>query len=77
MTSYSENVNFFGIEDESVIYDERKKRFVYTKDIPGALHREYFGSNFKSERPDLTGQEQIDFKWKLRFGQQMLRYMNY
>ena len=48
MTSYSENVNFFGLEDESVIYDERKKRFVYTKDIPGNLHREYFGSNFKS-----------------------------
>ena len=51
MTNYSENVNFFGMEDESVIYDERKKRFVYTKDMPGSLHRQY-AQGFKSVRID-------------------------
>ena len=52
MTNYSENINFFGFEDESVVYDERKKRFVYTKEMPGSLHREYFGNGFKSVRID-------------------------
>jgi hypothetical protein len=39
MTAYGERINFFGVSDDKVIYDERKKRFVHTKDLPGHMAR--------------------------------------
>ena len=65
----SERINFFGIADDKLIYDERKKRFVHTADLPAGLARQYSTQQFKSQRPDLFGQEQAEFQWKLRFGQ--------
>ena len=29
------------------------------------------------QRPDLFGQEQAEFRFKLKYGQQLLRHMNY
>ena len=37
----SERINFFGLAEEKMIYDERKKRFVSTKDIPSHIDRSY------------------------------------
>ena len=35
----NERSNFFGIADDKLIYDERKKRFVQTANIPASLAR--------------------------------------
>lgn len=48
MTTYGERIDFFGTFDDKVIYDERKKRFVHTKDLPGHLARQYYSSGFKT-----------------------------
>ena len=37
----SERINFFGLAEEKMIYDERKKRFVSTKDMPAHIDRSY------------------------------------
>ena len=35
-----ERISFFGgITEDKLIYDERKKRFVHTSNMPGHLHR--------------------------------------
>ena len=57
MTTFGDRYDFFGIHDDKVIYDERKKRFAHTKDLPGHLARQYIGSGFKqvsSRRPTLV-----------------------
>lgn len=48
MTSFSQKIDFFGIQDDKVIYDERKKRFAHTKDLPGHLARQYTSAGFKN-----------------------------
>ena len=48
MASAQENSNFFGFQDDKLIYDERKKRFVHTSDMPAMLSRQYQSSQFKS-----------------------------
>ena len=48
MTAYGERIDFFGTADDRVIYDERKKRFVHTKDLPGHMARQYYSSGFKT-----------------------------
>ena len=48
MTTYGERIDFFGAFDDRVIYDERKKRFVHTADMPGHMARQYYSSGFKS-----------------------------
>lgn len=48
MTQVGEKVDFFSIWDDKVIYDERKKRFVHTKDMPGILGRQYTAGAFKN-----------------------------
>ena len=68
MSTSGERINFFGIADDKLIYDERKKRFVHTTDLPEMMSREYLYGGFKSQRPDLIGSEKLDFQWKLRFG---------
>ena len=47
MSKIGEKFDFFGISDDKLIYDERKKRFVYTKDLPANLAREYRTNSFK------------------------------
>jgi hypothetical protein len=73
----TERVKFFGLSDEKLYYDERKKRFVYLEDAPAIAEKAYKNSHFKEQRPDLYGQEQHEFKMKLKYGQQLLRQMNY
>ena len=68
---------FGGLNEDRLIYDERKKRFMHTAQLPGHLQRQYQANHFKSQRPDLVGQEAQEFQWKLRFGQQLIRHMNY
>ena len=45
--SGNDRVNFFGIDDDKLIYDERKKRFVHTADLPRSLSRQYQKNSFK------------------------------
>ena len=40
-------MNFFGLSEDKLYYDERKKRFVNTKDAPGYVERAYKNSHFK------------------------------
>ena len=57
MASFESRYDFFGIADDKVVYDERKKRFAHTKDLPGHLARQYNSSGFKSvsiSRPSQT-----------------------
>lgn len=72
-----QRIRFFGISDDKLYYDERKKRFVYLDDAPAIMHKGYKNVHFKDQRPDLYGQEQHEFKIKLKYGQQLLRQMNY
>ncbi len=51
----TERVKFFGISDEKLYYDERKKRFVYLEDAPAIAEKAYKNSHFKEQRPDLYG----------------------
>ena len=46
--SQNDRINFFGIQDDKLIYDERKKRFVHTTDMPRHLSRQYKNNTFKS-----------------------------
>ena len=48
MPSFGGRVDFFGVADDRLIYDERKKRFVHTKDLPGFMTREYMNGSFKT-----------------------------
>ncbi len=72
-----QRIRFFGISDDKLFYDERKKRFVYLGEAPAIVERAYKNSHFKEQRPDLHGQEQHEFRMKLKYGQQLLRHMNY
>jgi len=40
-------MNFFGLSEDKLYYDERKKRFINTKDAPGYVERAYKNSHFK------------------------------
>ncbi len=73
----TQRIKFFGLQDDKLYYDERKKRFVYLEDAPALMEKAYKNSHFKDQRPDLVGQEQIEFRMKLKYGQQLLRQMNY
>ena len=42
-----ERRNFFGFEDDKLVYDERKKRFVQTADMPAYLQRQFQNNQFK------------------------------
>ncbi len=47
-------MNFFGLSEDKLYYDERKKRFVSTKDAPGYVERAYKNSHFKDVSQTLT-----------------------
>ena len=40
-------MNFFGLSEDKLYYDESKKRFVNTKNAPAHIEREYKNSHFK------------------------------
>ena len=62
--------------EDKLYYDEKKKRFVNTANAPGISHRQYYGGHFKTQRPDLFGQEDVEWRMKLKYGQQLIRQMN-
>ncbi|CDW81323.1 UNKNOWN [Stylonychia lemnae] len=70
-------INFFNLSDDKLVYDERKKRFVFLQDAPAVVTRNYQNSQFKEQRPDLSGEELFEFRLKLKIGSQFLRQMNY
>ena len=39
MSATTEGISFFGLSEESIVYDERKKRFFSTKSAPLFLER--------------------------------------
>ena len=43
----TERVKFFGLSDEKLYYDERKKRFVYLEDTPAIAEKAYKNTHFK------------------------------
>ena len=43
-------INFFGMGDDKLFYDESKKRFVSTKNAPAHVERAYRNSHFKDVR---------------------------
>ena len=51
----TERIRFFGLQDDKLFYDERKKRFVYLGDAPAITEKTYKNSHFKEQRPDLAG----------------------
>ena len=40
-------INFFGLADDKLYYDESKKRFVSTRDAPAFVERSFKNSHFK------------------------------
>jgi hypothetical protein len=64
----TERIRFFGLQDDKLFYDERKKRFVYLDNAPAIVEKSYKNAHFKEQRPDLYGQEAHEFKMKLKYG---------
>ena len=73
----TQRIKFFGLTDDKLFYDERKKRFIFMENAPAVAEKTFKNSHFKVQRPDLYGQEQHEFQLKLKYGQQLLRQMNY
>ena len=72
-TSY----NYFNFSNNKILYDERKKRFIYLKGAK-KQHKMLFNKNFfKNQRPDLVGMDQEQWQDDFRKGQQYLRGMMY
>ena len=40
-------INLFGLSEDKLYYDERKKRFVNTKNMPAQMERELKNAAFK------------------------------
>ena len=51
----SDRQNFFGLADDKLYYDEKRKRFVNTANAPGYVHRQYYQGHFKD----------VSFKFKV------------
>ena len=43
----SDRTNFFGLADDKLYYDEKRKRFVNTAGAPDHIHRQYYQGHFK------------------------------
>ena len=65
----SDRINFFGLAEDKLYYDEKRKRFVNTANAPGFAHRQYAANHFKTQRPDLIGNDETEWKMKLKYGQ--------
>lgn len=51
----TDRIKFFGLNDDKLYYDERKKRFVFLEDAPAFAEKAFKNSHFKTQRPDLYG----------------------
>jgi hypothetical protein len=43
----TQRTSFFNLADDKLVYDERKKRFVFLEDAPSFVDRAYRASMFK------------------------------
>lgn len=43
----SGRIRYFGLSDDKLLYDERKKRFVYLEDAPAIVEKNFKNSHFK------------------------------
>ena len=43
----SERSDFFGLAEDKLYYDEKRKRFVNTAQAPNFVHRQYYQGHFK------------------------------
>jgi hypothetical protein len=43
--------NFFGINDDKLYFDERKKRFVFLQDAPAVAQKAFNQTHFKEVPP--------------------------
>ena len=42
-----ERIRFFGLADDKLYYDERKRRFVHLEDAPAIAEKAYKNTHFK------------------------------
>ena len=69
--------NYFNFSNNKVLYDERKKRFIYIRNANKQHKRLFNKSHFKEQRPDFSGMQQENFMEDLNNGQAYLRAMMY
>lgn len=43
----AERIKFFGLSDNNLFYDERKKRFAFLEDAPAYVEKAYKNAHFK------------------------------
>ena len=43
----SDRVQFFGLSQDKLYYDEKRKRFVNSNNAPSFAHRNYYQGHFK------------------------------
>ena len=68
---------YLNLTENKILYDERKKRFIYLKDASREQAGLFNRSHFKWQRPDLYGGDQIQFQQDLKNGQSYLRSLMY
>ncbi len=72
-----ESQNYFNFSNNKILFDEKKKRFIYLKGAK-KQHRKLFNkSYFKSQRPDIIDQASEEWNEDFRDGQAYMRAMLY
>ncbi|CAI2381808.1 unnamed protein product [Moneuplotes crassus] len=71
------NANFFNFSNKKILYDERKKRFIYLSGGNKQQRRLFNKSYFKAQRPDIIGTDYKQWEQDFREGQAYLRIMLY
>ena len=56
----TEQVTFFGLGEDTLYYDERKKRFVSSKNAPEYVNRSFRHSHFKEVSRQSTDSDSND-----------------
>ena len=57
---------FFNFTENEVFWDEKRKRFIYLDGATSKDLQDYKGRFFKSQRPDLSLGDEVDFKQDLK-----------
>ena len=75
MEKYRDTLTNFS--EDTIMWDEKKKRFVYLDTASVADVRLFSRNFFRNARPDLFGTDQNEFKIHLRMGNVLIRSMIY
>ena len=67
--------NYISFSNNKICYDERKKKFFYVKHATNEERRTFNKNTFKSQRPDLEGNDDTQFSRDLKDGQAYLKGM--